>query len=105
MEDHMSRPIYELHSALRNLLELSECLMDETGRNPAPNGAISNAKTVLQRYEEAATEQLRADFYGEQRPHYTITVSQKLSERLWAAWTFTVGFRRWSRGCHAIHKM
>ena len=27
--------------------------------------------------------------------HYTITVSRKWSERLWAAWAFTFGFPQW----------
>jgi hypothetical protein len=27
--------------------------------------------------------------------HYTITVSRKWSERLWAAWAFTFGFNKW----------
>lgn len=57
----MSRPVYELHSAMRNLLELAEALMSETGRKPAHDGAIAIAKTVLQRHEQEATEQLRGN--------------------------------------------
>lgn len=57
----MVRPIFELHHALKSLLELTECMMDETGRKPAPDGAVSRAKTALQLHEEAATDALRAD--------------------------------------------
>lgn len=55
-----ARPIWDLHWALSNLLELSERLMAETGRKPAPDGAISRAKTALQIHEQAASDQLRA---------------------------------------------
>jgi hypothetical protein len=53
------RPIWDLYSALKSLLELTEALMAETGRNAAPDGAVSRAKTVLQIHEQAATDQLR----------------------------------------------
>lgn len=56
-----TRPIWELHFALSNLLELSEELMRETERKPAPDGAISQAKTALQLHERAATEQFRTN--------------------------------------------
>jgi hypothetical protein len=53
------RPIYELHYALSNLLELTEILMAETGHKQATDGAISKAKTALQIHEGAATAELR----------------------------------------------
>ena len=53
------RPVWELYSALSNLLELTEILMTETGKKPAPDGAISRAKTALQIHELEATAQLR----------------------------------------------
>lgn len=53
------RPIWDLHRALKNLLELTEALMAETGRNPAADGAVSKAKTALQVHEQAASEQFR----------------------------------------------
>ena len=57
----MTKPLWELHSALSSLLELTETLMAEAGRKPAPDGAISRAKTMLQIHEQAATEQLRSN--------------------------------------------
>jgi hypothetical protein len=51
----VSRPIYELHQALRDLLAFAEILAAETGRNDrVPGGAISNARTALQIHEAAA---------------------------------------------------
>jgi hypothetical protein len=55
-----ARPIWDLHFALSNLLELTEALMAETGRKQQPEGAVSKAKTALQLHEQAAEEQLRA---------------------------------------------
>lgn len=59
-----TKPIWELHHALGNLLELAEILMADSGRKPATDGAISRAKTALQIHEQAATEQLRKSVLG-----------------------------------------
>jgi hypothetical protein len=51
----------------------------------------------LEMYEPMVTIVEKIERQEAQRDpgHYTITVSRKLSERLWAAWAFTFGFNRW----------
>ena len=52
----------------------------------------------LEMYEPMVTIVEKIDRQEAQRDpgHYTITVSRKWSERLWAARAFTFGFRSWT---------
>ena len=78
------KPIWELYSALKNLLELTEVLMREAGRSPAPDGAVSRAKTALQIHECAATDQLR----GQQKPRPLSEWHEDIGPVLW--WSFPI---------------
>jgi cytidylate kinase len=66
---------------------------DQAAAQSEKNMTGADWQTYIEMYQPMVTIEEKVTWPDPS--HYTITVSRKWSERLWAAWAFTFGFPQW----------